>query len=303
MSNWKEYKNGNTIIRINAADGTREMFTKDDDFDLEFPISADVCITKKCDGGCQYCYEGCTTEGQHGKLDYEFLNHLHPYTELAINGNDLSHPDLLEFLARLKEQKVFVNMTVNQIHFDRHKDFIDQLLEEGLIKGLGISVVNPTVEFVNKIKPYENVVLHVINGIFSPAQYEVLKDNDLKVLILGYKDMRRGEEYLISHISDVQNKMNWMYDNIDDITKHFKVTCFDNLALEQLNIRRLLSDEEWEVFYNGSDGKISMYIDLVSGTFSKNSVAPLDRRYPIDDFCMDEMFDIIKMEGRGYEIN
>ena len=56
---------------------------------------------------------------------------------------------------------------------------------------------------------------------------------------------------------------------------------FDNLAIEQLDVKRLMSDDEWKEFYMGDDGKYTFYIDMVEGTYGKNSLAT--ERYPLED--------------------
>ena len=48
-----------------------------------------------------------------------------------------------------------------------------------------------------------------------------------------------------------------------------------------------MTEEEWEEFYMGDDGGFTFYIDMVDGTFGKNSLAT--ERYPIMD-SIDEMF-------------
>ena len=50
----------------------------------------------------------------------------------------------------------------------------------------------------------------------------------------------------------------------------FKVLSFDNLALEQLNIKKYVSPEDWKTHYMGDDGSFTMYIDLVKEEFAKN---------------------------------
>ena len=100
------YKNGNYTVNV-LSDGTKIRETNEDEFIPSFSENCDCKITDKCDGGCPFCYEGCTPNGKHGDiLNYKFLDTLHPYTELAINGNDMSHPDLIPFLIKLKEKKV-----------------------------------------------------------------------------------------------------------------------------------------------------------------------------------------------------
>ena len=100
------YKNGNYFVRL-LSDGTKIRETKENEFIPAFAENCDCKITDKCDGCCPFCYEGCTPNGKHGDiLNYKFLDTLHPHTELAINGNDMSHPDLIPFLEKFKEKKV-----------------------------------------------------------------------------------------------------------------------------------------------------------------------------------------------------
>ena len=85
--------------------------------------------------------------------------------------------------------------------------------------------------------------------------------------------------------------MSWLYGNLGDMLVHFEVVSFDNLAIEQLQVKRLLTAEEWESFYMGDDGNYTFYIDMVDGPFGKNSLAT--ERYPIMD-NIDDMFNKIK---------
>ena len=287
------YKNGNYTVKV-LSDGTKIRETNEDDFIPSFAENCDMKITDKCDGGCPFCYEGCTPNGRHGDiLNYKFLDTLHPYTELAINGNDLSHPDLLPFLQKMKDKNIIVNMTVNQIHFERNYSLIRTLVQQKAIYGLGISLREPTEEFINKAKQFPNAVIHVINGVLSSDDYKALKDNDLKILILGYKQLRRGQDWYDKDYENIVVKQEWLKDNLEEMLSHFKVVSFDNLAINQLNVKRLLNDEEWEEFYMGDDGNYTFYIDMVEGTFGKNSLAT--ERYPIMD-SIDEMFQKILNE-------
>ena len=295
MGKWVSYRNGNYVVMFNAENGTKIRHTKFDEFVPEFAENCDVKITDKCDGGCQFCYEGCTPEGKHGDiLNAKWVDTLHPYTELALNGNDLSHPDLYDFLVKLREKKVFANLTVNQIHFEKHFDYLKSLSDEKLIHGLGVSLVNPTVEFISKLKAIPNTVIHTISGVLTEEQVKKLSDEDLKILILGYKHRERGKDYYLNHESEVIRNQKWLYRNLEDMIKHFKVVSFDNLAIEQLDVKGLMSNEEWEEFYMGNDGNFTYYIDTVEGAFSKNSIASDNERYPIGDKSIDEMFQIVK---------
>jgi hypothetical protein len=275
------YKNGNYTVKV-LSDGTKIRETNDDEFIPSFAENCDCKITDKCDGGCPLCYEGCTPNGKHGDiLNYKFLDTLHPYTELAINGNDMSHPDLIPFLMKLREKKVIANLTVNQIHFERHQGLIRKLVDDRLIYGLGISLKEPTEEFISLVKTYPNAVIHVINGILSASDVEKLSDNNLKMLILGYKQLRRGEDWYDKDHDNIIVKQMWLKKNLDKMLSHFEVISFDNLAITQLDVKRLMSQEDWEEFYMGDDGNYTFYIDMVDGTFGKNSLAT--ERYPIMD--------------------
>lgn len=285
------YKNGNYTVKV-LSDGTKIRETLEDEFIPSFAENCDCKITDKCDGGCPFCYEGCTPNGKHGDiLNYQFLDTLHPYTELAINGNDMSHPDLIPFLEKLKEKRVIANLTVNQIHFERHQGLIRELVDRKLIYGLGISLKEPTEEFISLVKTYPNAVIHVINGILSASDVAMLADNNLKMLILGYKQLRRGEDWYDNDCENIIVKQQWLKKNLEKMLNHFEVISFDNLAIAQLDVKRLMNEEQWEEFYMGDDGNYTFYIDMVDGTFGKNSLAT--ERYPIMD-NIDLMFQKIK---------
>lgn len=293
------YKNGNTYTTL-YEDGTKEHFTMDDDFKFEFSESCDIQISQCCDNGCKWCYYGCSLTGRHGKLTgWKFFETMHPYTEIAINLQCPIPDDILSFLWEMHNRNVIVNVTVNQNHFMRSniRKFLREAISDGLIKGVGISLTDPTQkDFIDMVKQYPNTVIHVIAGITPLENIEYLMGRGLKLLILGYKQIGRGEEYfsklgnclsIITNISGLANK-------IETIVDGFKVVSFDNLALEQLCIRERVSEQEWNLLYGGDDGTVTFFIDLVKGVFAKSSLSPIT--YPIGDKTIDKMFEIIKKE-------
>lgn len=290
------YKNGNIRTAI-FSDGTKIRETDDDEFIPAFAENMDIKISNYCDMGCTFCHEGSSKSGKHGDiLNQKFIDTLHPYQEVAIGGGDAtSHPDLIPFLRKLKEKNVIANMTVNQYHFEQKQDLIKQLVDEKLIHGVGISLASPTKEFISLVNQYPNAVIHVINGILSLADVKALTNQNLKLLILGYKHLRRGNEWYETDKSNIEAKQKWLKDNLGDIINKFKVVSFDNLAIEQLDVRRLMSDDEWNEFYMGDDGTMTYYIDMVEQVFSKSSTAPMGKRYPLLD-SVDDMFSIIRSE-------
>lgn len=286
-----KYQNGNLITEL-YDDGTRIRTTEDDEFKPSFAENVDVHVSNRCDNGCKMCYANCTPDGKFGKLSgWKFLETLHEGTEMALNLNFPMPTDFFDFLRFLKSKGIITNVTVNQNHFMVHEDVIQKMYDEGLIYGVGVSLSNPTDEFVERIKKYPNAVIHVINGMFSKKQYEVLKNKGLKVLILGYKDVGRGVEYHETANYFISTNQKWLYDNLNDIIPTFKVISFDNLSLNQLNVKRLLSYEQWSEFYGCDDGTFTFFINLVDGYFAKNSLS--DIHYPIGDLTMDEMFQVI----------
>ena len=151
----KFYKNGNYFVCI-MNDGTKIRKTNGDTLKPSFAESYDVTITHKCKVGCPFCYAGCTENGRHADLfKYRFINTLHPYTEVAFNGNDMDHPQLKQFLKLLKDKKVFANMTVNQKQFMENYEYIKQLTDNKLIHGLGISFNEYDMDFIEKVKEFE----------------------------------------------------------------------------------------------------------------------------------------------------
>ena len=288
-----KYTNGNFVSSI-YSDGTVIRETEEDDFKPAFASNMDIKICNYCDIGCPFCHEGSTTDGKFGDiLNEKFINTLHPYQEVAIGGGDAtSHPDLIPFLHMLKERKVITNITVNQIHFEKKQELIKKLIDEKLIYGLGVSLVNPTDEFIELIKQYPNAVIHVINGILKPSDVEKLANNNLKMLILGYKHLRRGNDWLNEDHENIVVKQMWLKENLSDVLNKFKVVSFDNLVIEQLDVQRLLSKEEWEEFYMGDDGTVTFYIDMVERKFARSSTADFDKRYDILD-SVDNMFKVI----------
>lgn len=284
-----EYQNGNYTVKI-YNDGTKIRETNDDVFVASFPECIDLKITNNCDMGCPYCHEDSKLDGKHGDiLNTKIIDTIRPFTELAIGGgNPLSHPDLILFLKTLKSKNIIANMTVNQNHFVSHQDLIRDLVENDLIKGLGVSLVEVNDEFINTITQYPNAVIHIINGITTLNDFRRLYNHNLKILILGYKEIRRGKEYYSPKVEVTKNDI---YKNINEIINGFKVVSFDNLAIKQLDLKRIFTQKDWDEFYMGDDGQYTMYIDLVEEEYALSSTST--QRFKLMDSVVD-MFKVVK---------
>lgn len=290
------YKNGNYMVYINPETGDKIRNSRGNKFMPSFAENCDVTITERCDGQCAFCYAGCTPDGKHGNLNAKFLDTLHPYTELAINGNDMSHPDLIPFLEKMKVRMVFVNVTINQKHFEQHFELIKDLQQKGLIKGVGVSLNKTTSQFIQRVKSIRNVVIHVINGIVTRDDWYNLQNNDLDVLILGYKTTGRGDDYLCKNQGKVERNQEWLRESLPLSFNKFRTVEFDNLALEQLDVQSMVSEDLWNAHYMGDDGDFTFFINLVGGYFAENSTSSI--HYPLMDDVVD-MFNVIRNAKKG----
>ena len=307
--NWVRYQNGNYFVSINLDNGTkiRETINPDaTEFVADFPESADVKITNKCSYNCAFCHEGSNINGKHSNaLHSHVWNTFRPYTEVALGGGSVTgYPDLVPLLERLKSLHLIPNITVRQEEFMSNLPLIRKLTDEKLIYGLGISLSNPNQEdFIKTVKEFPNAVIHVINGIVSLTELRKLANNNLKILILGYKEVRKGKILLANSAQNtiINNNKEALYAFLPKIIteRWFDVVSFDNLSIKQLNPKgRFVSDEDWETIYMGDDGldgeqtSASMYIDLVENEFARNS-CDVDHRMPVGNMSVKEMYKIL----------
>lgn len=281
-----KYKNGNYIVKL-YEDGTKIKETQEDKFIADFPDSIDLKITNYCDLNCKMCHENSSTDGKHAGFEHNFLNTLKAGTELAIGGgNPLSHPNLIEFLSKMKAQKVICNLTVNETHFQKNQELLQDLINKKLIYGLGISLNKCDENTILFAKNNKNVVFHIINGLFY--DFDKITNQGLKVLILGYKKWGRGEKCFDKKI---ENQMQITKNLVISLIDKFECLSFDNLALSQLDIKNKVSSEVWDSMYMGDDGEGSMYIDLVKEEFALSSISK--ERFKIEE-NIEKMFKTIQ---------
>lgn len=303
IGNWIKYQNGNYTVNIDLNTGTKIRENNLDFFDAAFPESMDIKITNRCNMNCPACHEDSKCDGAHGDIMPEsFIDRLHPYTELALGGgNVLEHPDFYKFLIKCRDLKLICNTTLRQEHFMQNLDFVRKLKDEKLIYGLGISLSDPWQDgFIEAVNEFPNAVVHVINGIVTMQELEELRYHNLKVLILGYKEFRRGKKlYETNARNRIDGLKQDLYNYLPEIVNHgwFNVVSFDNLAIKQLNPQRLMSKEKWNSLYMGDDGidgemtSASMYVDLVKKEFARNSCSK--DRFPLMKTA-EEMFNFLR---------
>lgn len=291
-----KYRNGNYNVLI-FDDGTKVRQTNESVWKPDFAENIDIKLTNKCTGtNCVYCHEGSGPNGKNGDiLNLKFFDTLHEGQEVALGGGNIfEHPDLLALLEKLKNKHIICNITVNQFHFFKYLDLIKTLIKDKLVYGVGVSLNYPTQQLIDTLKEpiFKNVVIHTINGILTKEQVEKLKNNNLKLLILGYKHLRRGDDYFNKEKALIEKNQKWLKDNIISLMGHFNVISFDNLALEQLDMKSKLSETTWNKLYMGDDGTTTFYIDCVNKQFAQSSTSLFDKRYPLLD-NIDDMFKVI----------
>jgi len=264
------YKNGNTYV-ILCSDGTKVRHVFGDVATPFFPESIDVKITNYCRAGCAWCHEKSTEQGKHADLRrlIRIFDELGDGVEIAIGGgNPLDHPDLEWFLHELRNRDLVPNITVNAVHVRKHMDQIVRLHEENLIFGVGVSYnghsLKPVVALATKIP----IMAHIIVGVNKLDTIMELRQTPIEnILLLGYKYKGRGRAYYTPFIDE---NIQALSSQISDLTGRFNVF-FDNLALEQLDVKNKVTEDEWADHYMGDDGDFTMYIDLPNETFSVSS--------------------------------
>ena len=304
MSDWVKYNNGNYTVAIDLSNGTKVRYNKEDKFVPTTIENFDYKITNRCDMNCLFCFESSSVKGKHADImNQKFIDSLHPYTEISIGGgNPLCHPQLIQFLEKCKKLKLIPNITVNQIHFERNQELIERLVSGKLVYGVGVSLVEPTQSFIELVKKYSNVVIHVINGVITEHQLNMLYGHNLKILVLGYKELGRGESLYRNVTNIIDDRKDMLKHSIEYMIKNkmFNVVSFDNRALQQLDIKSILPKEQWDVFYMGDDGidgeytSASMFIDGVKEQFALNSCS--SKRYKLMD-NINDMFAFLKKEN------
>lgn len=290
------YTNGNTTVSIDS-DGTKIREWPDgENVFCVLPESCDLKITNYCDLGdkydddgnlitrsktCEFCHEMSNNKGRHGDLKkiWEIWKDALPGSELAIGGgNPLDHPDLDWFLENLATKSVIPNITVNGYHIRRYADQIRKYQENSLIYGLGISYRGTkSLNILPDDIDYSNVVFHMILGVHSyedcRAVIKWCKDRQIqpKILLLGYKQYGNGKEYYSLELEQSLNK--WKRDILFLLCKEGLVLSFDNLALKQLEMKKILDEKTWNDLFQGEDGTATFYVDAVEEKYAKSSTS------------------------------
>lgn len=275
-----KYQNGNYTVRL-FDDGTKIRMNDLDNLTPAFAESMDVTITEKCNGGCPYCYLGCTEQGKHADLTNPIFDTVHAGTEMAINANDMTHPGLEDFLIKMKDKGVIVNITINQKHLKVNVDKLRDYQSRKLVWGIGISLTDST-DSILWNNGLENTVLHVIDGCLSKADLENLSNHNVKMLILGFKHKGRGVDYYNDHKEEVDSNIEYLKNHLYEHRDKFNGFGFDNLSTFDLEVQKMVSPEQWETNHMGEEGEFTMFLDAVNRTYAISSMET-ENIFPLKD--------------------
>nr|DAT71470.1 MAG TPA: hypothetical protein [Caudoviricetes sp.] len=273
-----KYTNGNASVWLDLRDGTRIIEYPDNEpLTLQTPLNIDIRVSTQCPYGynvetqkstCAFCHESALVSGvecHYGILQQVLMDAKLPRgTEIALGVNQITD-DLMQFVKNLWKLGLVVNITMNERYILQYGD---TRLKEMMpyVYGLGISYrsLQGCLSLPDWIAEYPHTVIHVINGIDDFDDVKELSVKYRKLLILGEKDFgfNRGKVDL-----NTPEHKQWK-SNIMQLTEIFDIVSFDNLGLQQLEIRGKITDEEYKSFYQGEH---SMYINAVEQYFAPSS--------------------------------
>jgi len=297
------YINGNYIVFHDQwGNLIKRAFRSGENLISDFPDSIDLKITNKCSWGCPFCHESSTPDGKVADIEKikEILSQLpegYPI-EIAIGGGNVfdSIEETQNLVDWIKNRGHCPRITINVQDLSNLTDKQSKLIDS--VGGLGVSLTSlpeikkSTNPFLDReyslretligpeegfTRKFENtkIIIHIIAGVFPISQIDNLFEySEFPILILGYKQWGRAKDKKLPRNLDefarvIKRKI------YEQRTKEYSrlpdVIGFDNLALEQLDIKSALTSTEWGMFYMGDEGSHSMYIDAVEGKFAKTS--------------------------------
>ena len=262
------YKNGNADITL-SNNGTR-VIEFENDLQLEYPLNIDIRISSSCsfaDNICKdFCHESALVKGR--DCDFTLLKEklriLPKGIELAVGVNQFTD-DIMSFFIWCKLKGFVVNITINQGHLLRDEEYIKSAIDVNLINGIGISYrASLKWNVPQYLLDYEHTIFNVIVGIDDVFDIKLLSNKGVKkICVLGEKKFGFNSNKQLD-----ENKHNQWKWNIHSLFSLFEVVSFDNLGVEQLQIKRFFTNEQWDEFYQH---EFSFYIDAVNKVFKLSS--------------------------------
>lgn len=294
-----DYQNGNyRVLFFDNGTKYRILNNGETEFKPEFPENIDLKISNYCHLNCPFCAEGSSKNGEYADI-FSFLtsplfNSLHKGTELAIGGGALSElPSTMvsAIFEACNKRGIIPNFTFNI----KEKE-IESVIGKNKTYGIGISYNREMrTRLFDLKKKFPYMVVHTILGLATLEDYQWLGENGFSVLVLGYKNIRRGNDFRNANDAVINERKNEFIEHFQEIRNSIKKLSFDCLAVEQLNLKNLVSKEEWDRYYMGDDGEFTMFIDLVEHNYGKNSTTPISERKNFsENQTIDSLFKSLK---------
>lgn len=279
-----------------------------------FPDSIDLKITNRCMMACPWCHEESVSSGSWfdpTETFYKIKEGISPNVqiELAIGGGDVFSDSsiLLEFLKLIDSQTEWrPRITINwrsllSTYTKQQESDIIEILS--YVDAIGLSIdsedilsytqLHPLIKsefdwkdsksisentILGKLLRTDSVVFHVIAGLLQPETFKHLLSCHHDILILGYKNWGRGKTIKPKYMSEYRELVKELLQESSargNLTRsYYNSFGFDNLALEQLDVKSCINPYEWKNLYMGNEGTHSMYIDAVKREFAISSTSP-----------------------------
>ena len=258
------------------------------------PELVDVKITDFCPYGCEYCYQGSTTDGEHAsphalEAIARNLGEMKVF-EVAIGGGEPTlHPYFIPFLQALSWRDIVPNFTTRNLSWIR-KDEGKKIID--LVGGFAYSV--DTVEdverlggairrakeedFANGNRVHMSAQIQVVERVMPEETFKAIlrrgQEIGVDVTILGYKEVGRGADFTPPHDWD------WL-ECIQDPDMKLRRIGIDTVLAER-DGARLTAQGLSGKFLTTREGEYSMYIDAVQGRSAPSSFCTDDEYEPLD---------------------
>ncbi len=263
-------KNSGSKIRFRLEEKKESPIVK-----TFFPELVDIKITNYCYYECQYCYQGSSPKGKHGKTEdiFKLLDYLKEMEvpEVVFGGGEpTTHPDFLDIIDKCVDLGITPNFTSKTIPHNKFLEYIGSFA----ISVSSVSGVITVIRNMQNIKSFKIIpTIQVIVGVMDEYEFkEIIKLASrafLNVTLLGFKENKRGKKFKktnfheydwVESINSLKTKENININRIGIDTK-----------LAQMSEESLIKNNINEIFYTLEDGKFSMYFDMVELKYGPSS--------------------------------
>lgn len=267
------------------------------------PELVDFKITDFCSADCAYCYMGSTVNGKHG-LYQDISRTLKALADMKVfevafgGGEPVHHPDFVKILQRARSLGIVPNFTT------RNLSWISKPIAKKIMKYAGafaVSIDNykQVIRLAHRLEKADisknSVNLHVVMGTITREEFSrilvIAARKNLRVTLLGYKDVGRGTQFKKMDYS-------WWLDDIKKLREieekapefkvrkrpgswHKKQEYMPTISIDTViahDYQKQLIDSgipQW--LFHTVDGAFSAYIDGVNNKMGPASYTEFDK--------------------------